>query len=250
MLIQDTIDKLRELKLHGAAEELERQLPNPTIGKLPFEARLGALIDNEITHRQNKKLTILLRNARLKLNACVEEIDYSHARDLDKPLMLSLAGIEWIRQRTNLVFCGSTGTGKTWLACALGNQACRQGLSVLFIRLPLLLEDLFSAKATGTIRKKITQLQKFDLLIIDDWCLEPIAPSFQGDLLELIEARAGTRSTIITSQIPMDRWHDFIDNKTIADAILDRLVHSSHYLKLRGESMRGKAGKPRKTKRQ
>jgi len=249
MLIQDTIEKLRELKLLGAADELERQLPNPTIGNLPFEARLASLIDHEITYRQNKKLTILLRNARLKLNACVEEIDYSQARDLNKSLMLSLAGVDWVRQRTNLVFCGPTGTGKTWLACALGNQACRQGLSVLFTRLPFLLEDLLSARATGALRKKITQLQKLDLLIIDDWCLEPIAPKAQADLLELIEARAGTRSTIITSQIPMDQWHDFINNKTIADAILDRFVHSAHYLKLRGESMRGNAGKLRKPKR-
>lgn len=246
MLIQQTLEKIRELKLHGMADELERQLPNPTLRNLSFEDRLGNLIDHEFTSRQNKRLIALLKNAKLKVNACVEDIDYSQRRNLDKQLMLSLSNSEWVRQRSNLIFSGPTGTGKTWLACALGNEACRQGMSVYFVRLRLLIDDLFTARATAAFSKRIDQLLKYDLLIIDDWGLEAIDSKAQGDLLELIDSRVGSRSTIITSQLPLELWHDFIDNKTIADALLDRLVHSAQYIKLGGDSMRGKSAKVKK----
>lgn len=247
MLINQTMEKLRELKLFGMAEELERQLPNPSARSLSFEDRIGGLVDYETTYRSNKRLTALLRNAKFKhTGACVEDIDYTQPRNLDKPLMLSLSNGDWVRQNINVIFSGPTGTGKSWLACALGNQVCRQGMSVYFVRLPLLLDDLFAARAIGTFLKRLNQLSKFELLIIDDWGLEPIASHLQGDLLELIDSRVGSRSTIITSQIPMELWHDYIDNKTIADAILDRLVHSSQYIKLRGDTMRGKSSKVKK----
>lgn len=241
MLINQTLEKLRELKLYGFVEELERQLPNPSVRSLSFEDRLGNLVDVELTTRSNKRLSMLLKNAKLKhKSACIEDINYSYSRNLDKSTMLSLSNVDWIRQKNNLVFSGPTGTGKTWLACALGNQACRQGMSVLFIRMSALIEDLFTARSTATFSKRITQLAKIDLLIIDDWCIEPIPAKSQSDLLELVDSRSGVNSTIITSQVPMQLWHDYIDNQTIADAILDRLVHSSQYIKLNGDSLRGR----------
>ncbi|MBC3920044.1 ATP-binding protein [Undibacterium sp. CY18W] len=248
MLINQTLEKLKELKLFGMAEELERQLPNPSARNLSFEDRIGGLVDYETTYRSNKRLTALLRNAKLKhTSACVEDIDYAQPRNLDKPLMLSLSNGDWVRQNINVIFAGPTGTGKSWLSCALGNQVCRQGMSVYFVRLPLLLDDLFAARATGTFVKRLNQLAKYDLLIIDDWGLAPVPDQSQGDLMELVDSRVGSRSTIITSQIPLELWHDYIGNKTIADAILDRLVHSSQYVKLRGETMRGKTVKEKKS---
>ena len=237
-MIQDTLDKLSNLKLFGMAAELERQMANPTIGELPFEHRVRALADHETTFRDNKRLQLLLKKAKLQVSASVEEIDYRQPRSLDKSMFLSLTTLEWITQQTNLVLTGPTGTGKTWLACALGNQACRNGLSAFFIRVPLLLDELLGARATGVFQKRLEQLMKFDLLIMDDWAIEPFTKRAQNDLLELIDARVGTRSTIITSQLPMDRWHDAMDNKAVADAILDRIVHSSHAIKLTGDSMR------------
>lgn len=238
MMTQDTLDKLNSLKLFGMAAELERQFANPTIGELPFEHRIRVLVDQETTFRENKRLQMLLKNAKLPVSASIEEIDYRESRGLDKSLALSLTTLDWIAQQTNLVVTGPTGTGKTWLACALANQACRKGLTTFFIRVPLLLDDLLGAHATGNFRKRLEQLLKFDLLIIDDWAIEPFTKRAQSDLLELIGGRIGTRSTIITSQMPMDKWHDAIDNKAIADAILDRVVHSSYVIKLTGKSMR------------
>lgn len=238
MMIQDTLDKLHHLKLFGMAAELERQMANPTIAELPFEQRIRILVDQETTFRDNKRLQLLLKKAKLQVNASVEEVDYRKPRGLDKPLFLSLTTLEWIGQKTNLVITGPTGTGKTWLACALANQACRNGLSAFFVRAPLLIDDLLGARATGAFRKRLEQLMKFDLMVIDDWAIEPFTKRAQNDLLELIDGRVGTRSTIITSQMPMDRWHDALDNKAVADAILDRIVHSSHVIKLSGGSMR------------
>ncbi len=174
----------------------------------------------------------------LKLKASVEEIDYREPRGLDKSLMLSLTTLEWVRQQRNLVITGPTGTGKTWLACALAQQACRNGLSAFFIRTPQLLGELLGARATGMFQKRLEQLLKFDLLIIDDWGIEPFTQRSQNDLLELIDGRVGIHSTIITSQLPMMHWHDAMTDKVVADAMLDRIIHSSYAIKLHGDSLR------------
>ena len=247
-MIQDTIDKMNDLKLIGMAAEFQRQVANPTIGELPFEHRVRILVDQEATYRDNKRLQILLKKAKLQVSASVEEIDYRQPRGLDKSLMLSLTKLDWVAHHTNLVLTGPTGTGKTWLACALGNQACRNGLTTFFIRVPLLLDELLGARATGIFQKRLEQLIKFDLLIIDDWAIEPFTKRAQNDLLELIDARLGNRATIITSQLPLDRWHDAMDNKAVADAILDRVVHSSHAIKLTGDSLRPSKKKQASTK--
>ena len=238
MTTHNLADKMQELKLFGMAAELERQLANPTIGELPFEQRVESLVDHEATFRDNHRLRLLLKKAKLSTLAAVEDIDYRQQRGLDKSLMLSLTKLKWIDEHTNVVLTGPTGTGKTWLACALGNQACRFGRTVYFVRAPLLVDDFLAARATAGFKKRLDQLIKFDLLIIDDWAIEPFSPRAQNDLLELIEGRNGTRSTIITSQLPLDKWHDAISNKAIADAILDRIVHSSQSIKLSGTSMR------------
>jgi len=240
MQMNDTLDKLLQLNLHGMASEFESQISNPTINELPYEHRVRLLVDRESTYRNNKRLQLLLKKAKLKMPATVEEIDYRTNRGLDKSHFLSLTSMEWISHRANLVITGPTGTGKTWLACALGNQACRSGLTTCFIRVSTLVDELFSARATNTFQKRLAQYAKYDLLILDDWGHETFSERAQHDLFELIDARVGTRSTILTSQFPMENWHDAISCKTVADAILDRIVHSSHTIKLTGESLRKK----------
>lgn len=240
---QQTLEKMHALGLQGMAAEYERQMANPTIGELPFEQRVQTLVEQESTFRENKRLQLLLRKAKLQMAASVEELDYRTPRGIDKAQMLSLTTLEWMRSRANLVITGPTGTGKTWIACALGNEACRRGLSAYFIRLPLLIEDLVAARATTSFTKRLAQLSKLDLLILDDWGVDSLSKRAQNDLFELIDARVGSRSTIITSQIPIQNWHDTMDNKTVADAILDRIVHTSHAIKLSGESLRRKQKK-------
>lgn len=242
-MINDTLETMHSLKLLGMAAEFERQMSNPTIDELPFEHRIRVMVDQEATYRDNKRLHTLLKKAKLQLSASVEEIDYKAPRGLDKAHLLSLTKLEWVRQHANLVITGPTGTGKTWLACAFANQACRMGLSAFFVRVPLMIEEFISARATNTFPKYLAYLAKFDLLVLDDWGSESFSTRAQHDLFELIDARVGKRSTIITSQFPMDMWHDALDNKTVADAILDRIVHSSHTIKLKGESMRRKGRK-------
>ena len=238
MNIEVMIDKLQDLKLFGMAEDLGRQMANPTMVELPFEERMQSMIDHECTFRDNRRLRTLLKKAKLPVAASVEDIDYRHARGLDKSVMLTLTKLKWMDLRTNIVLTGPTGTGKSWLSCALGNQACRFGRTTHFIRVPLLLQDMAGARAMGIFRKHLDQLLKFELLILDDWGLEPFVGHASNDILELIEGRSGTRSTIITSQLPMEKWHSAIENKAIADAVMDRLVHSSTHVKLSGESMR------------
>ena len=187
--------------------------------------------------RVNQRLRRLLKGARLKHNACVEDIDYRASRGLDKSVMASLIGGEWIRQAQNLILTGLTGCGKTWLACALGNQACRQGMSVLYVRASRLLEEMKLAHADGSFRKRLMQMAKLDLLVLDDFGVATLTQSERQDLLEIIDDRT-TKSTIITSQIPVKAWHDVIGEPTLADAILDRIVHRAHVIQLTGETMR------------
>lgn len=237
-MMQNTIDQLNTLKLFGMATELERQIGNPTMNDLPFEHRVRSMVDHESTVRENKRLQMLLKKAKLPIGASVEDIDYRSPRGLDKSTMLSLSNLDWVRQRNNLVITGPTGTGKTWIACALANYACRLGLAAYFVRVPMLMENLLSARALGSFSLRLEQLKKIDLLILDDWGIETFSKRAQNDLLELVDSRLGVKSMIITSQFPMSHWHDALDNKTVADAIMDRIAHSSYTLQLSGESLR------------
>ncbi|OFA03716.1 IS21-like element helper ATPase IstB [Duganella sp. HH101] len=239
MMNNPTIDKLNDLRLPGMAAEFERQLTNPSANDVPFEHRVRSMVDHETTLRDNKRLQYLLKKARLPISsACIEDIDYRSPRGLDKSAMLSITSLDWVRSGYNVVMTGPSGTGKTWLANALGNHACRLGLSCFFTRVPALTEDLFAAHATGTFNQTLEKLKKFDLLILDDWGIQPFPERAQNDLLELIDSRIGTKSLIITSQLPMELWHGLMDSKTVADAVMDRVIHTSYHMPLSGETMR------------
>lgn len=238
MLIQQTREHLHTLRLTGLLQALEEQLAQPAMGELSFEERLGILVDREVLYRENRRLERLLRAAKLRVGACVEDIDYRHARGLDKSRMASLITLDWVRQSLNLCLTGPTGCGKTWLACALGNEACRRGFSVRYLRLPRLFDMLRIAHGDGSYPKLMNQLLKTDLLILDDWGLQKVSAAQRNDLMEVIEDRHGRRSTLITSQLPVEHWHEYIGEATIADAVLDRLLHGAHRINLTGESMR------------
>lgn len=245
MMTQDTISKLNKMKLFGMVGGFENQMSSASAMHLSFEERFGLLVDQEATYRDNRRLMSLLRNAKLRESACVEDIDYRAGRGLDRSEVASLAMCNWIGHGINLIITGPTGGGKTWLGCALGNQACRQGLTVSFQRLPLLLEDMAVSHGDGSFRKRLTQLAKVDLLILDDFGMATLNAVGRNDLLEVIEQRCGKRSTLITSQLPVNRWHDYLSggNPTVADAILDRLVSGANRMELKGESMRKLRGK-------
>lgn len=238
MLNNHTLDKLRALKLTGMASAFAQQLEQPGTHDLSFDERFSLLVDREATYRENRRLTRLLQLARLKQQACVEDIDYKHRRGLDRSQMAGLVKCDWIRARHNLHITGPTGCGKSWLACALGNQACRQGLSVRYERVSRLLDALRIARGDGSLGKRLVYLSKIDLLILDDFGLKPLQPSERHDLLEVIEDRHGTRSTLITSQLPISSWHEYVNDPTVADALLDRLLNHAHRIELKGESLR------------
>lgn len=238
MLNQHTRQQLQTLKLTGMLDALDQQQAQPKTHDLAFEERLALLVEREILHRENRRLARLLKAAKLRVDACVEDIDYRHPRGLEKGRMAQLASSDWIRQSLNLCLTGPTGCGKTWIACALGNQACRQGLSVRYLRLPTMLEQLRIAHGDGSYVRLMGQLLKTDLLILDDWGIQPLTSSQRNDLMEVIEDRHDRRSTLIASQLPIENWHDYIGAATLADAILDRLLHGAHRIKLTGESMR------------
>jgi DNA replication protein DnaC len=239
MMTHHTLQQLRALRLDGLARAFEEQLTLPAAAALSFEERFGLLIDQEVTWRDNKRRERLLKQAKLKFpNACLEDLDTRPGRGLDRRLIATLSHGDWLRQAQSLLIGGATGTGKTWLACAFGQQACRQGFSVLYRRLPRLLESLRIAHGDGSFGRLLAQLARIDLLILDDWALTPLAPTARHDLLEVIDDRVGTRSTLITSQVPIDHWHGWLNDPTLADALLDRLVHRSHRLTLKGESPR------------
>lgn len=224
MLPHPTLDKLQTLRLHGMLKALAEQLKTPDIDSLSFVERLGLLVDRELTERDDKRLSSRLRQARLKHNACLEDIDYRAPRGLDKGLILQLGSGQWLRDGLNLIINGPTGVGKTWLACALAHQACRDGYSVRYLRLPRLLEELGLAHGDGRFAKLMSSYAKTDLLILDDWGLAPFTAEQRRDMLELLDDRYGQRSTLVTSQMPVDNWHELIGDPTLADAILDRLV--------------------------
>jgi DNA replication protein DnaC len=234
-----TIQALRSLKLTGMADGLEQQLAQPsTHEELGFEERLALMVDRETTHRRNNKVERLLRAAKLKLQARPEDIDFRHPRDLNRSQFADLLSCQWIQSHHNVLITGPTGCGKTYLGCALATQACSHGLSVRYYRVSRLLEALSIAHGDGRFAKLAQQLAKTDLLVLDDWGLEKMTLSQRNDLLEIMEDRHGLKSTLITSQLPITQWHKTIGDATLADAILDRLLHNSHKLKLKGESMR------------
>lgn len=238
MLTHPTLEKLRSLKLSGMVKALEEQAGIPDLKELSFEERLGLLVDREVTVRRNRKLQTLLKKAKLRLNASIEDIDYRHPRDLDKSLILSLASCQWVEEHNNILIIGPTGVGKSYLACALAQKACREGYRTLYFRLPRLLQELAMARGDGRYGKMLINLAKNDLLVIDDWGLAPLDDHGRRDILEILEDRHNIRSTIFTSQLPLNNWHEIIGDPTLADAILDRLVHNAYKINLKGESMR------------
>jgi DNA replication protein DnaC len=238
MLTHPTSERLLALGLAGMAKALDEQRQNQSAEGLSFEERLALLVDREAAERESKRLVARLKLANLRQNACVEDLDTKAARGLDKALFARLAAGDWIARRQDLLITGKTGTGKSWLACALGHKACRDDRSVLYWRVPRLLDGLALARGDGRYARLLKSLARVELLILDDWGLAPLTSAQGRDLLEIVDDRHGRNSTIVTSQIPVAHWHELIADPTIADAILDRLVHTAHRLALDGETLR------------
>jgi DNA replication protein DnaC len=239
MMTEPTIEKLRALKLYTMATTWIAQHSEPSIAELSFDERLALLVDAETLARDNKRLQKLLHDAKLRVpSACMEDVDLNPKRDIDKPLLRALATGRWIAEHSNVLITGMTGVGKSYLACALGQLACRLGFRVAYKRVPRLFEELALAHADGTYVRLLTRLAKVDVLILDDWGLAPLSDQQRRDVLEILEDRHGARSTVVTSQVPVENWHDYIAHPTIADAVLDRLVHNAHKIKMKGPSRR------------
>ena len=238
MLNHPTLEKLHTLRLTGMANAFEEQLQMDDIAALSTEERLGLMADREITERDSRRLKARLRKAKLRHQAAVEDIDYRHPRRLDKSVMVKLTTSQWLREHLNVLITGPTGIGKSWLACALAHKACRDGFTAVYARLPRFFRELTVAKADGSYYKLLTTLAKTDLLVLDDLGAGTLTNEHQRDLLEILEDRYALHCTLITSQFPVDHWHETIADPTLADAILDRLVHNAYKLELKGESMR------------
>lgn len=239
-MIEATVEKLIMMKLHGLAEALQEQIKTRAYKDLSFEERLGMLIDRELDSRQDRKLRTLLAKARFRYQgASVEDVNFTAKRGITKDVILSLSQNGWIKDKRNIIITGSTGVGKTYMACVLGNSACRAGISAYYARLPRLFQELKISRADGSYGKLLNKLSRVELLIVDDWGLSPLSETERRDFLEIMEDRYKVCSTIISSQIPVEKWHDLIGEPTIADAICDRLIHNAHKIKLTGKSMRG-----------
>jgi len=243
MLNEQSLEKLYAMRLNGMAEAFAEQLQQTDMAELGFEERFGLLVDRQWIWREDRRMKRLLKNARLRVEACIEDIDYKTPRGIDKSVMLRLASCDWVKQAQNIIIVGPTGVGKTYLACALANRACRSGYSSFYIRAPRLFHDVALARADGSYAKLMNKLAKTRVLVIDDLGLAPLADVQRRDLLEVIEDRQGLTSTIVASQLPVENWHENIGDPTIADAILDRLVHNAHRINLKGTSMRKKRAK-------
>jgi DNA replication protein DnaC len=234
-----TLARLRELKLGGMAAELQAQLEQVgTYESIPFTERLALLIEKECLNRDHRKQDRLIRQASFKLRASVQDIDYQHPRNIAKAQIARLAPGDWINRAQNLLITGPCGSGKTYVGCALGHSACLHGYSVRYYRISRLMLELNQAKADGSYRKQLRQLAKVQLLILDDWGLEALKPAERNDLMEIMDDRHGHTATLVISQLPTDQWYASIGDNTLADAILDRLMHNAHRLQLKGESMR------------
>jgi len=238
MLPHPTLDQLHRLGLLGMAKALEELHNTREAEALGFDERLAILVEREAAWRDTKRTQARLRRAKLRQHAAVEDVDYRTPRGLDRALFQKLAGGQWIAERHNLLITGPCGVGKSWLACALAHKACRDNRSTLYARLPRLLEDLALARADGRYPRLLKSLARVELLVLDDWGLAPLAAEQRRDLLEVIDDRHDRASTLVTSQLPVDRWHDMIGDPTLADAILDRLVHNAHRIALVGDSLR------------
>jgi DNA replication protein DnaC len=238
LLTHPTLDQLHALGLHAMAKAFLDIEATGEAQSLTHVEWLGLLVDREASFRRDKRLAARLRHAKLRHQASVEDVDYKSPRGLDRALFLKLAEGQWIAEHGNLLLCGPAGVGKSWLASALGHKACRDNRSVLYQRTPRLLTDLALARGDGRHLRLLRTLGRVDLLILDDWGLEPLDAAARHDLLEILDDRYGRRSTVVTSQLPVDRWHELIGDPTYADAILDRLVHNAHRLDLTGESLR------------
>ena len=238
-MLEQVREQLVAMKLHGMAEALEAQIRTPFAADMEFTERLRLLVEQEKSFRENRKLTTLLRHARLRYpGACIEELHVSPQRGFSKAAVMELGRNDWIKRHRNLIITGPTGAGKTWLACAFGVAACRAGISTLYVRLSRLLHDLGIGRADGSYRKQLERLSRIQLLILDDWGMSPLTDAGKRDILEIMEDRHNVQSTLISTQYPVSEWHRLIDDPTLADAICDRLVHNAYQLQLKGESMR------------
>ena len=237
MLNNVTVDKLRSLKLTGMADEFSEQLKKP-MPNLDFEERLGLLIERDWYMRENRRLSRRLRSADFKQQACIEDINYQHSRKLNKEVTKDLIRCQWIRNHLNLLITGPTGCGKTWLACAFSHRACLLGLTAKYYRLPRLWNKLKIAKIDGTYSKLLSEMAKIDVIILDDWGIASPDEEQRRDLLEILDDRYQKKSTVITSQLPISHWHEHLNDATIADAILDRLIHNAIKMELDGPSLR------------
>lgn len=238
MLNHPTMEQLNNLRLSGMAQALKEQWEIQGIEEMGFEERLGLLVEREAVVRESRRLQTRLRKAKLRQNACIEDIDFKHPRGLDRSLVAKLSDCQWVQKHQNLIITGPTGVGKSYLACAFAQKACREGFSTIYLRISRLFEELSLAKGDGRYVKMLKNFAKTELLVFDDYGLAKLNQEQRHDLLEILEDRHGVKSMLVTSQLPIEHWHEQIGDPTLADAILDRLIHNAHTIKLKGGSMR------------